>query len=363
MSNTSSNHRSKKLILVIGATGAQGQAVINSLLAAGPDGSPSPYTIRALTRNTSSQRAKDLSARGVEVVEGAFNDFVAVEAAFRGVYGAWVNTDGFTVGEQSEIYAGIRIFEIARQAESVRHFVWSNLDYAFKKGGYDQTYRCEHYDGKGRVGEWIQAQPSNRSVNGMAWSIVTSGPYMDMLYNMMFGPLTKREDGTFVFATPIGQGHVPMIALSDLGYWARYTFDNRTMTSGQELLVASDMVGWDYLVSTFQTVTGKRAVVVHQSLDEWFANFDGVDKPVANEREDGDGSTTWKENFSGWWSLWRDDVIKRDMDWIRSVHPRTLSLESWMRQNDYQGLSKRNILKNTEDGKTISPRRSRLSKL
>ncbi len=43
-----------------------------------------------------------------------------------------MNTDGFTVGEQKEIYAGLKIFEIAKRTPSVRHYVWSNLDYASK---------------------------------------------------------------------------------------------------------------------------------------------------------------------------------------------------------------------------------------
>lgn len=59
-------------------------------------------------------------------------DFPSVLLALKGVYGAWVNTDGFTVGEQMETYAGIRIFELAKQIGTVRHFVWSNLDYSFK---------------------------------------------------------------------------------------------------------------------------------------------------------------------------------------------------------------------------------------
>lgn len=49
----------------------------------------------------------------------------------RGVYGAWVNVDGFTVGEQKEMWSGMRIFELAKKA-GVRHYVWSSLDYAFK---------------------------------------------------------------------------------------------------------------------------------------------------------------------------------------------------------------------------------------
>ena len=48
------------------------------------------------------------------------------------VWGVWTNTDGFTVGEEKELFAGMRIFELAKQVKTVRHYVWSNLDYSFK---------------------------------------------------------------------------------------------------------------------------------------------------------------------------------------------------------------------------------------
>ncbi|KAI0707154.1 NAD(P)-binding protein [Earliella scabrosa] len=353
----------KKTILVIGATGAQGLAVIDSLLASCTDGRPSPYAVRALTRDPTSRRAQELSKRGVECVKGAFDDLPTVARALEGVYGAWVNTDGFTVGEQKEVWAGVRIFELAKQNGAVRHYVWSSLDYALREGNYDPQYRCEHYDGKARVADWMRSQPSVTGRDGMSWSIITSGPYMDMLFNMMFGPLRRRADGTAVFATPVGDGHVPMIALSDLGFFARYTFDHPNETSGAELKIASDIVGWDYLARTFEKVTGQRAVVVRQTLNEWFDNFEGVDDPVANERKN-DGSTTWRENFSGWWALWRDDVISRDLSWVRKIHPGCRTLEAWMRENHYTGdLRRRNILKNTEDGKTIIPKSSVIERL
>lgn len=59
-----------KLILVIGATGAQGMAVIDALIAPASDGSPSPYRVRALTRDPSSTRAQKLAAKGVECIQG-----------------------------------------------------------------------------------------------------------------------------------------------------------------------------------------------------------------------------------------------------------------------------------------------------
>ncbi len=61
---------SKKLILVLGATGAQGRAVVDGLLTPLKDGTPSPYAVRALTRDPESERALGLRARGVEVFKG-----------------------------------------------------------------------------------------------------------------------------------------------------------------------------------------------------------------------------------------------------------------------------------------------------
>ena len=168
----------------------------------------------------------------------------------------------------------------------------------------------------------------------------------------MFGPHERLEDGTLVFASPIENGHVPIIALRDIGFFARYSFDNRALVSGKDLQVASDWVGWDYLVETFTKVTGKKAVYVHQPFDEWVKGFDGADGPIANERSFGDGSTTWKENFRSWWNMWHDDLHKRDFEWLRKVNPKGYTLESWMRETGYTGDVDGRLLKNAEDGKT-----------
>ncbi|KAI9060819.1 NAD-P-binding protein [Trametes sanguinea] len=343
----------KKLILVIGATGAQGLAVIDGLLKPSADGSPSPYAIRALTRSPESTRAKELANRGVQVFKGSVDDFSSVLAALEGVYGAYVNTDSFTIGEMKEVYYGMRIFELAKQVGTLKHYVWSALDYSFKLGGYNPMYRAEHYDAKGRINDWLRAQPSVVSDKDMSWSILTTGPYIDMLNNYMFGPLNKRADGTYVFAAPMGNGHVPMISLSDVGFFARYIFDHRESTSAQELEVASDWVDWPYLVSTFTKVTGKPAVYLPLSMDEWFGlwNQDDIKLPVMNTKRVADGSTTWEQNFRCWWAQYRDDIVKRDFEWTRKLHPGGHTLESWMRETGYDGDLLKNPLKNVEDGK------------
>ena len=54
----------KKIIAVVGATGAQGSGLVRAILA-DPDGG---FAVRALTRDTNSDKARALSALGAEVV-------------------------------------------------------------------------------------------------------------------------------------------------------------------------------------------------------------------------------------------------------------------------------------------------------
>lgn len=63
-------------ITIVGATGNQGASVVDAMLKAGG------YKIRALTRNTNSDKAKALAARGVEVMMADLNDEASLVKAF-----------------------------------------------------------------------------------------------------------------------------------------------------------------------------------------------------------------------------------------------------------------------------------------
>lgn len=47
-------------------------------------------------------------------VEGTFDDFPSVLNTMQGAYGVFVNNDGFTVGEDKEVFAGMQIYELAK---------------------------------------------------------------------------------------------------------------------------------------------------------------------------------------------------------------------------------------------------------
>ena len=84
-------------------------------------------------------------------MQGSQDNQKDLHNAFRGVYGAWVNLDGFTLGEMKELYFGFRAYEIARH-EGVRHYVWANCDYALRIANWDEEYHWGHNDAKGRIG-------------------------------------------------------------------------------------------------------------------------------------------------------------------------------------------------------------------
>jgi hypothetical protein len=67
------------------------------------------------------------------------------------VYGAWVNLDGFVLGEMKELFFAFRAYEIARD-EGVKHYVWANTDYALRIAGWREEFHWGHNDAKGRVG-------------------------------------------------------------------------------------------------------------------------------------------------------------------------------------------------------------------
>lgn len=132
-------------------------------------------------------------------MEGSQDQQKDLHRAFDGVYGAWVNMDGFTLGEKSELFYGIRAYEIARH-HGVKHFVWANTDYAVKKAGWDEKYHWGHNDAKGRVGDLILSHGQET----MKTSLLTTGPYMDMLFDGMYVP-KEQADGSFVWANPASE--------------------------------------------------------------------------------------------------------------------------------------------------------------
>jgi len=321
-------------IFVIGGTGAQGLPVIGALVG------DRKYSVVALTRDASSRRARALAGLGnVTLLEGTFTDEATLCAGLRRCDGAYINIDGFNTGEKTEMYWAIRTYEIALE-EGIRFFVYGNLDYALKKARYDSKFHAGHYDGKGRVGEWVLFQnQSNRDRMGAA--VFTTGPYMEMAISAMTLMSPSVEDGVVTWRVPLGDGAVAHVALEDCGYYARWLFDHPERANGMNLEVAIADVRYRELASAFEKVTGHPARYVDTDLDAyWRGPLASVAAlPAGYNADPADPSTmTFRDNFTGFWNLWKHGVIRRDYALLDEIHPRRIrSVEQWLQREDQRG--------------------------
>ena len=120
---------STRKVFIIGGTGAQGLPIIEALARDGA------YSVRILTRDTSSRRAQSLLSTypgRVELVPGTFTSESDVRAGMAGCWGAFVNIDGFAVGEALEIFYTMRCYELAIQT-GVKMYVHGNIDFGCKR--------------------------------------------------------------------------------------------------------------------------------------------------------------------------------------------------------------------------------------
>lgn len=278
--------------------------------------------------------------------EGNTYDETTLRQAFKNTNCVFVNTNGFAIGEKSEIYWGIRLYELAREFK-IEHFVYAGLEYGTKLGNFDSKYRCGHLDGKGKVVEFISAQPTSP----MAWSILTSCMYMEALSEFLRPFPDPDNPTTMVFTAPLGGGKCPLIYLEDYGAYTRWLFDRPAQSNGLELHVATEDISWKYLAHAFTKVTGQMAVYKDVTLDEYFKlGILDPDVKVGHSTDSTDPTLlTYRENFTGFWNTWKDNLTKRDYQLLDTILPtRVKSVKEWMRRTGYNGKP-RSLLKDYRD--------------
>ena len=95
----------KKIIAVVGATGAQGGGLVRAIL----NDPSSGFAVRALTRKVDSDKGKELKKLGAEVVAADLDDVESLKRAFAGalwrvfahqLLGAFLSGEGIRPGEE-----------------------------------------------------------------------------------------------------------------------------------------------------------------------------------------------------------------------------------------------------------------------
>lgn len=91
---------SKKVIVVFGATGAQGGSVVQSILS-DPKLKES-WAVRGVTRDVTKPSAKKLESLGAETVAANLNDVESLKSALKGAYGVFAVTN-FWESQSAEV--------------------------------------------------------------------------------------------------------------------------------------------------------------------------------------------------------------------------------------------------------------------
>jgi len=203
-----------RIVLVAGATGRQGGAVVRHML-------PKGWRLRALTRNPKSYAARQLAEKGVELAEGDMDDPASLERAARGVYGVYSVQDFWTVGARREVQQGKNLADVAKKG-GVEHFVYSSV------GGAERNTGITHWETK-----WV-VEKHVRSLN-LPVTILRPASFMETYH------ITEVEIGLLKgkLADPIrGDKPYQTIATDDIGAFAALAFERPKDFIGLDLEIA-----------------------------------------------------------------------------------------------------------------------------
>jgi len=175
----------KKLIVVLGATGGQGNSVVDAFL------KDDEYTVRGVTRQTQSPKAQALTKKGVEMVVGDVHDEKSLAQAFVGAFAIFAMTDFFEpfmkFGAQKamdiEFEQGQNIARAASNTPGLQHFLWSTLPNANQLT--QGKFVVPHFEGKNRIDDFIRQDKILLAKTTFLWF----GFYAENLFYPIFAPI------------------------------------------------------------------------------------------------------------------------------------------------------------------------------
>ncbi|RDL35435.1 putative NmrA-like family-containing protein 1 [Venustampulla echinocandica] len=260
---------SKPLIVVVGATGAQGGSVVSAFLSDGT------YQIRAITRRPHSPKAKVLQDRGVEVVSADLNNEASLVEAFKGATAIFAVTDFFEpfissgpeVAVQVETAQGINLARAAAQTSTLKHYIWSTLPNASQISG--GKYVIPHFDSKNKIDAFIKDIPALYEKTTFLWLTW----FASNVQFPVFRPALHKPSGKHVLLQPVPQ-NTPILSIGDqvsnVGHFALSIVKQPDLTLPAKFVLAStDSTTTGDLLKTWGKVTGKETEYLEISLEQY----------------------------------------------------------------------------------------------
>jgi uncharacterized protein YbjT (DUF2867 family) len=301
----------KKVIAVIGATGAQGGGLARAILA-DPDGG---FAVRALTRNPQAEAAQQLATLGAEVIETDVRDEAALTKAFDGAYGAFVVTNFWEhMSPDQEKQDVARIAKIAATAD-LTHVVWSTLDdtrehiplHDERMPTLMGNYKVPHFDAKAEADTYFTDA-------GVPTTFLRTTFYWENLIGAMRPQ--RGEDGRLVLALAMGDSELSGIAAEDIGRTAYGIFKRGPELSGQTVSIAGEHLTGTQMAETFSKVLGEQVTYAPVPFDTLRA------QPFPGAVEFG--------NMFQYYAEVPQFKDARDLNTVRDLNPHLQTFEQWL---------------------------------
>ncbi len=306
----------KKIIAVVGATGAQGGGLVRAIMD-DPDGG---FTARALTRNVDSPKAQELAALGAEVVAADVDDVSSLERAFNGAYGAFCVTFFWEHFSPEKEGQHARNMAAAAKAKGVQHVIWSTLEDTRRWVPLEDermptlmgSYKVPHFDAKGEADHVFTDL-------GLPTTHLLTSFYWDNLIHFGMGPKEDPE-GTLTLTLPMGDGKLPGMAAEDIGRSAYAIFKRGEEFIGQTVGVAGEHLTGGQMAAALTQAYGRE--VRYNAIEPEI--YRGLGFPGA---EDLGNMFQFKRDFQ------EAFCGSRNLDFSRKLLPSLQTFESWLSEN------------------------------
>ncbi|MDP3774360.1 MAG: NmrA/HSCARG family protein [Gemmatimonadales bacterium] len=306
----------KKIIAVMGATGAQGGGLVRAIL----NDQGSSFMARALTRDVNSDKARTLAAQGAEVVAADLDDLESLKRAFAGVHGVYCVTFFWAHFSPEKEIAGARAMAQAAKHAGVKHAIWSTFEDTRKWVPLGDNrmptlmgkYKVPHFDSKG------EANASFTELGVPTTFLLTSWYWENLIYFGM-GP-KKGPDGKLAFTLPMGDKKMPSMTAEDIGKCAFGIFQRGGEFMGKTVGVAGEHLTGTQMAASLTKALGQdvRYNAVTPDVYRSFG-FPGA--------EDLGNMFQFKRDFE------KDYCGARNLDVARALNPALQTFDQWLAQN------------------------------
>jgi uncharacterized protein YbjT (DUF2867 family) len=243
----------KKIIAVVGATGAQGGGLVRAIL----NDKTGSFTARAITRNVNSEKAKALADAGAEVVAADLDDVKSLKQAFEGAHGAYCVTNFWEHFKPEKELSQARNMAQAAKDAGVKHVIWSTLEDTRESIPLSDNrmptlmgkYKVPHFDGKGEANAIFKEL-------GVPTTFLVTSFYWENFIHFGMGP-KKGADGKLAITLPMGGRKLAGIASEDIGKTAYAIFEDGDEMIGKTVGIAGGHLTGEQMAKSLSKALGQ----------------------------------------------------------------------------------------------------------